>query len=394
MPDIGNSQDQGICSFVVGNDEECVENGNLVTDDDNGSRERNAESYHLPPLSKEELEGLSEEEVLKLFEQGPLGRVGFDTSYLSSSQLHTLRTCLLEHRDVFAKNDKFPGIVQGATCSIDTGDSEPVGVPLRSVLPHVRPIIDKHLDEMLDAGIIEPSSSPWASAILMVPKKDGSLRCCLDFRRVNGLTKKDAYALPRIDDCLSSLEGNRYFSVMDLCQGYHQIPLATEADKERTAFRTHRGHYQFVTMPMGLRNGPAVFQRFMTSVLDDGLLWQCALCFVDDLICYSATFDQHVTDLSKLFGALRTFGVHLKAKKCEFAKPEVKFLGHMVSAAGVKPDPLKVQCILDAVPTTRKDIHAWVGLSSYYRRYIHNYAKTVRPLDRLCRRIWKRPSPP
>jgi hypothetical protein len=325
---------------------------------------------------------MSPDEVLAKFSEGPLSKVKLGDGQLTDAQIFALRILLLQERDIFAKNDKIPGIVNKLGCTVNTGNAAPVGYPLRPTLPNMRPIVDEKLDELLQYGVIEHSSSPWAAAILLVPKKDGDTRVCLDYRLLNKVTKRDAYSLPRIDDCLSSLAGNKFFSALDLTSAYWQVPMASEEDKEKTAFRTHRGHFQFTKMPMGLVNAPAAMQRYMETALS-GMVFQCALVFIDDILVYSPTFEQHVTDLRKVFSSLREFSIHLKSKKCELAMSEVKFLGHVVTEGGVSPDPGKVKCILDAEPESRKDIRAWQGLASYYRRYIKDFAKIVRPLTKF-----------
>ena len=211
---------------------------------------------HLERLPKELTEKLSNEEILEYFKEGPLSNITIG-DHLTEQQVRELRLFLLQNRDIFAKNDKHPGKAKHFGCKIDTGDAKPQAVPLRSTLPNVRPIIDKKLDELLKFGIIEHSTSPWAAAILLVPKRDGDVRVCLDYRNCNKVTIKDGFSLPRVDDCLASLEGNKYFTVCDLNQSFYQIPMATEEDKQKTAFRTHRGHFQFTRMPMGLVNAPA-----------------------------------------------------------------------------------------------------------------------------------------
>ena len=249
-------------------------------------------------------------------------------------------------------------------------------------MPHVRPIIRKHIDEMLENGIIEHSTSPWAAAVVLVPKKNNELRICLDYRLLNKVTKPNAYGLPRIGDALASLSGNNFFTALDCCAGYWQIPLRTEEDRQKAAFRTFCGHYQPTRLPFGLVNGPAHFQSFMDLALA-GLNYKCTLAYVDDVLIFSPTYEQHLVDLDSVFDALRKVNIHLKASKCTMASPEVTYLGHIVGSHGVKPCPNKIAAVKDFAPTTKKELHSFIGLAGYYRKFIPQFAKISRPITRL-----------
>ena len=194
---------------------------------------------------------------------------------------------------------------------------------------------------MLEDGVIEPSHSPWSSPVVLVRKKDGSVRFCVDYRRVNAATLKDAYPIPRIEDNLDALEGARWFSTLDLASGYWQVRMA-EDDKEKTAFGTQSGLYQFTVMPFGLCNAPATFERLMERV-QRGLQWQVAVVYLDDAIVLGRTFEEHYQRLATVLWRFRTAGLKPKPKKCDLFKTEVSFLGHLVSAEGVRTDPPRSQ---------------------------------------------------
>jgi hypothetical protein len=199
------------------------------------------------------------------------------------------------------------------------------------------------VDKMKNKGIIEDSSSPWSSPVVLVTKKDGSTRFCVDYRRLNDVTKKDSYPLPRIDDTLSTLAGSRWFSTLDLKSGYWQVSVHPE-DKEKTAFSTGSGLYQFNVMPFGLCNAPAIFERLMEFVLR-GLTWKTCLVYLDDVMVVGSTFDEHLKNLEEIFGRLRSAHLQLNVKKCNLFQQEVKFLGHVVSPAGIQTDPDKLEAV-------------------------------------------------
>ena len=190
---------------------------------------------------------------------------------------------------------------------------------------------------MLEQGVVKPSRSPWSSPIVTVKKKDGSWRFCVDYRKLNSVTHQGAYPLPRIDATLDSLAGATYFTTLDLASGYWQVEVE-EQDKEKTAFSTPKGHFEFNVMPFGLTNAPATFQRLMECVLA-GLTQEQCLIYLDDIVVFSKSFEEHIERLTNVFQALRQAGLTLKLSKCYFAQKEVKYLGHIVSAAGVRPDP-------------------------------------------------------
>ena len=194
---------------------------------------------------------------------------------------------------------------------------------------------------MLEQGVVQHSSSPWSSPIVMVKKKDGSWRFCVDYRKLNSVTHQDAYPLPWIDATLDSLSGAAYFTTLDLASGYWQVEVE-EQDKEKTAFSTPQGHFEFNVMPFGLTNAPATFQRLMECVLA-GLSGEQCLIYLDDIVVFSKTFQEHIVRLTNVFQALHQAGLTLKLSKCNFAQREVKYLGHIVSAAGVRPDPTKIE---------------------------------------------------
>jgi transposase InsO family protein len=266
--------------------------------------------------------------------------------------------------------------------------SQPCNSPPFRYTPARRQIIEENLTEMIKQGIISPSKSPWASPVILAPKKDGSLRFCIDYRKVNSMTVRDAYPIPRIDDTLDSLQEAKFVSTLDLRSGYWQVEMDKNS-QEKTAFVTHKGLFQFNVMPFGLTNAPATFQRLMDIVLA-GLKWQCCLVYIDDVVIYSPTFEQHLIDLRNVFQALQSANLTLKASKCQFCRREMRYLGHVITQHGIKPDPDLTKSVTNfPQPKKVKDVQSFLGLTGYYRRFIKDYAKIAEPLFKQLRNAQK-----
>ncbi|CAF1231754.1 unnamed protein product [Adineta ricciae] len=243
-------------------------------------------------------------------------------------------------------------------------------------------IINEQVTEMLDSHIIRPSTSPWSSPVVIIKKKDGSPRFCVDYRRLNLITERDVYPLPRIDDILDKLAGSRYFTTFDLKAGYWQIPIAEE-DKKKTAFITTDGLYEFNVLPFGLSNAPATFQRTINSVLGS-LRWDITLVYLDDTIVYSPSFDQHIQHLDQVLCALHKANVKLNSKKCSLARKQLDYLGFRITQDGIKPTTANVKKTIDfPIPTTAKAAYSFVQMAQFYRRFIKDFASIAAPLNRF-----------
>ena len=232
---------------------------------------------------------------------------------------------------------------------------------------------------MLDKRIISPSKSPWASPIVLVAKKDGSTRFCVDYRKVNGVTCKDAYPIPRVDGTLDTLSGSTWFSTIDLKSGYWQVEMAPK-DREKTAFCTQEGLFEFNVMPFGLCNAPATFQCLMDCILA-GLQWSSCLVYIDDIIIVGRSFEEHLHHLQQVFDRLKSAGLKIHPSECHFLHKKVNFLGHIVSTEGVSPDPSKTSIVKEwPTPKSVKEVQQFLGLANYYRRFIKNFAMIAKPL--------------
>ena len=234
---------------------------------------------------------------------------------------------------------------------------------------------------MLDQGVIQPSSSP----IVLVAKKDGSTRFCVDYRKLNMITKPDVFPLPRIDDSLDLLAGTRFFSTLDLASGYWQVGMEANS-REKTAFTTQEGLFEFTVMPFGLCNAPAMFQRLMENVLT-GLAREKCVIYLDDILVIGKTFEEHLSNLREVFVRLSRAGLQLKPSKCKLLHREVQFLGYVVSASGVAADPKKVSAVADfSRPKDLKSLRAFLAPTSYYRKFVPRYSTIAQPLYTLTQK--------
>ena len=298
---------------------------------------------------------------------------------MSEQQANEVANLLTKYASTFSENDSDLGRTGIISHKIPTNNSRPIKQPLRRVPVHMREEVDNHVDEMLSKGIIRPSKSPWSSGIVMVTKKDGTKRFCVDYRRVNDVTVKDAYPLPRIDQSLDQLSGSQWFSCLDLNSGYWQIEV-DEADKEKTAFSTRQGLYEFNFMPFGLCNAPATFERLMETVLA-GLNWQICLVYLDDVIVTGKTFEDMVSNLSQVLDRLQNANLKLKPRKCQLFGKRVEFLGYVVSENGLQTDPKKTTVVRNwPTPVDVRDVRSFIGFCSYYRKFIKGFSEIAKPL--------------
>ena len=262
---------------------------------------------------------------------------------LDEDEFQGVHKLLHEFSDIFSAGPHDLGCTDLIKHQINTGDAPPIRQPVRRLPLAKREEAEKAVQEMREQDVIEPSASPWSSPIVLVNKKDGSTRFCVDYCKLNNITHKDSYPLPRIDDTIEALSGAKFFSTLDLKSGYWQLPLDDSA-KEKTAFSTGSGSWQFNVMPFRLCNAPATFERLMEQVLF-GLPMSVALVYLDDIIVPGQSFSQHIANLRQVFERLRKAKLKLSPKKCILFQRKVQYLGHVVSEEGISPDPGKIEAV-------------------------------------------------
>ena len=297
-------------------------------------------------------------------------------------QKKKLETLFEKHASVFTKDENDLGYTETVKHKIPTTDQVPVAQPYRRIPPNQFQEAKDHIRKLLDNGIIQESHSPYAAPIVLVRKKDGSLRLCVDYRRLNAKTVRDQFPLPRIEESIDAIGNAKWFSTMDLASGFNQVAM-DEEDRHKTAFTTPFGIFEYNRMPMGMTNSPATFQRLMQTCLND-YIFQILLVYLDDIIVYSNTFDEHIERLDRVFTRLREHGLKLKPEKCKFLQHKVTYVGHQISSDGITTDPDKTRAVSEwKPPTTVKELRSFLGFCSYYRRFVKDFARIAGPLHQL-----------
>ncbi|POM70943.1 Gag-pol fusion protein, partial [Phytophthora palmivora] len=343
----------------------------------NGELERERVAAWVSKLKKEDAEPLTDEEKL-------------DIGEMEQEDRDLVIALLRQYSGIVEKKTGCPPLARvNVEHHINTGDAAPIMLRRRRHAVAENTLIDKEVDDMLQQGVIEPGQGAWGFPVVIVRKKDGSVRFCIDYRALNAVTLKDVYPLPRVDETLEALHGSQRFSSLDLHSGYWQLGVAA-SDKPKTAFTTRRGLFQFTRMPFGLCNAPSTFQRLMDRVLR-GLTWVCCLVYSDDVIIFTkGSVAQHVVELAIVLERLSEAGLSLKVSKCSFATTRMEYLGHDLTPEGIKPTERLVQAIVDfPTPTDDTQVRRFVALAGYYRRFVPEFGTRMAPLTSLLRKSTK-----
>eukprot|EP00253_Pinus_taeda_P012189 PITA_12189 len=309
-------------------------------------------------------------------------QVGYANSKDKSASLNNIPV-IQEFTDVFP--EEIPGLPPRRnidfTIELVPGAAPVSRAPYRMSVPELTEL-KIQLQELLDKNYIRPSVSPWGAPVLFVKKKDGTLRMCIDYRQLNKLTVKNKYPLPRIDELFDQVKGATVFSKIDLRSGYNQIRIKDE-DIAKTTFRTRYGHYEFVVLPFGLTNAPATFMCLMNGIFHP-YLDQFVLIFIDDILIYSRTIEEHHEHLRIVLQNLREHQLYAKFSKCDFFKAEIQYLGHVITKDGIAVDPEKIKAIMEwPVPKDVADVRSFMGLAGYYRRFVEGFSKVAFPITSL-----------
>ena len=301
---------------------------------------------------------------------------------LEPTQRQKLDSLLIKHKQIFSQNETDIGRIKSVTHSIITVPHPPI-----QIRSYRRPQTENDkmkalIKDLIEKKLIRESSSNWSFPTLFVKKKDGSDRMCINYRALNAITIDDKMPLPRIQEILDRLSGKKYFTTLDVAWGYWHVEM-DPASIDKTAFITNEGLYEWLVMPFGLKNAPATFQRIIQKVLGE-LLYNGAINYLDDIIIYSETFEEHIQLLDKIFNKLKEYGIKLKQKKCSFAQTEVQYLGHIVSHNQVRPSLEKIAAINDfPVPNSVRSVKSFLGLAGYFRRFVKDFSRIARPLNQL-----------
>lgn len=302
---------------------------------------------------------------------------------ITGDQAELVHQFLLQNKGIFCKHDNDIGHTTVLKHRIDLVDETPIKQKCRFIPPHLYDELREHLQQLLDMDVIAASDSPWSQNLVYAKKKDGSLRLCQDFRALNAKTIKDAYAIPKIEDLLNVVKGMKYVTSLDMAWSYWQVEIE-ESHRDRTAFTVgHLGHFQWKRMAFGLCNAPASQQKLMSRILQ-GELMKCCVVYLDDVLIFSNSFEQHLKDVQRILDKLLAAGLKIKPSKCKFFCDTVDFLGHVISPEGIKVNPEYVRAVKEYPrPTCQKDIERFLGLAGFYRRFIQSYSSIARPLMEL-----------
>ena len=319
----------------------------------------------------------NDQQPIKLQNSQILNDLGTKLSHLPSVQRKELAEVITQYREVFPDVPSKTNLIKH---DVDVGDSAPIKQHPYRVSPIKKELLDKEVQYMLKNDIIEESQSNWSSPCILVPKHDGGIRFCTDFRKVNDKTKSDSFPIPRIADCIDQIGNAKFVSTFDMLKGYWQVPL-TQRAREISAFVTPSGLYQYKVMPFGMKNAPATFQRMVNKLVRD--IDGCE-GYIDDVVIFSDNWSDHIRQIERFFQIMREAKLTINLMKSEFGKATVKYLGHIVGQGQVRPLDAKIQTIVKyPIPTSRKELARFLGMAGYYRNFCLNFSEIAAPLTNL-----------
>ena len=340
----------------------------------------NVEMNNSVPEEKVEVGCVAEDNSDVTIENSEESKPKWNLSHLEDGQREMLEEVLEKNKDMFSNDDLDIGDIPDFQMPIHLVDQEPVSAAYRKIPPHLYNEVKNFIDDLVSNGWVRESCSSYSSPIVCVRKKCGGLRMCVDYRALNAKTVPDSQPIPRIQDILDSLGGSKWFSTLDMSKAYHQGYI-DEKYRHLTAFVTPWALYEWLRIPFGLRNAPPAFQRYINQMFSD---MKGTICepYLDDVLCFSKAFEEHVQDLDKVLTRMRSRGIKLRAEKCEFAKKEVRYLGRLVSAEGYRPDPKDVAVLekFRAPPTNIGELRSLLGFLGYYRCYVKDFSIKAKPL--------------
>lgn len=316
-----------------------------------------------------------------------------ETSHLNEEERTMLHKVILHNKNVFYKDGDNLSFTSHIKHEIKTKNEIPIYSKLYRYPEIHKNEVNKQIEEMLKINIIQPSSSPYNSPIWVVPKKidnsrEQKWRIVVDYRKLNQTTIDDKFPIPNIDDIFDKLGKANYFTTLDLAKGFHQIEVSPK-DRPKTAFSTANGHFEFLRMPFGLKNGPATFQRLINDVLREFINAVCVV-YMDDILIFATSLQEHLESISKILKKLSEVNLKVQLNKCSFLKRETEFLGHIVTDKGIKPNPNKIESILKIpLPKNQKEIKSFLGITGFYRKFIRDYSKVAHPLIKYLRKGMK-----
>lgn len=360
-------------------------NARIRTEDD-GNKYLKFNPLQTQVVNDQNFNIIEEEEYRPLLEQVRI-------SHLNAEEKPKFLKIINRFKNIFYNENSDLSFTNAIKHNIRTTDDVPIYAKSYRY-PYIhKQEVEEQIEEMLEKGIIQHSNSPYSAPVWIVPKKaDASgkakWRLVIDYRKLNEVTIDDKYPIPNIDEILGKLGTCQYFTTLDLAKGFHQIEIDGQ-DVHKTAFNVENGHYEFLRMPFGLKTAPATFQRLMNNVLKDYINKIC-LVYLDDIIIFSASLEEHLDSLTKIFKRLEDVNLMVQLDKSEFLKKETEFLGHIITLDGIRPNPKKIECVKNfPIPKTPKQIKQFLGLTGYYRKFIQDYSKIAKPITKYLKKNQK-----